>query len=77
MSSLLVSQSCEPNCVTAERLNLSRKDVPQVTVVQSGAVVLDTTAKFSTPDPAAAWGLDSGPPSPPSTYAASFSILRI
>src|SRR6266849_5937539 len=77
ISSLLVAQSCQPNCVTAERLAVLRKVVPQVTVVQTAAVVLDTAAKFLVPDPAAAWILDSGPPSPPCGYAPSFSILRI
>ena len=31
------------NCAKAEGLNISRKVVPQVTVVQTGAVVLDAT----------------------------------
>ena len=74
---MMVSHSCQSNCVTAERLNVSRKVVPQVTVVQTGAVVLDATAKFLVPDPAASWILDRSSPSPPSAYAASFSILRI
>jgi hypothetical protein len=77
MSPVLVSQSCQPNCTRAERLNVSRNVVPQLTVVQTGALVLDTTAEFLAPNPAAAWSMDSGPPSPPSAYAASFSILRI
>src|SRR5713226_4415516 len=64
MSAVLVSRSCQTNCVTAERLNVWRKVVPQVTVVQSGAVVLGTTAKFLAPDSAAAWILDGSPPSP-------------
>lgn len=77
MSPVLVSQSCQPNCARAERLNVSRNVAPQVKVVQHGAVVLGTTADFLAPDPAAAWSLDSGPPFPPSGYAAPFSILRI
>ena len=77
MSAVLVSQSCQTNCVTAERLNTSRKIVPQVTVVRSAAVVLSAAAKSLVPDPAAAWILDSSPPSPHPAYAASFSILRI
>jgi hypothetical protein len=77
VSPVLVSQSCQPNCARAERLNVSRNVAPQVTVVQNGAVVLDTTAEFLASDPAAAWSLDSGPPFPPSGYAAPFSILRI
>jgi hypothetical protein len=35
MSVVMVSRSCETACVTAERLNVSRKVVPQVTVVQT------------------------------------------
>ena len=77
MTAVLVSQSCQTNCVTAERLSVWRKIVSQVTVVQSGAVVLGTTAKFLVPDSAAAWILDSGPLAPPPANAASFSILRI
>jgi hypothetical protein len=73
----MVSHSCQTNCVAAERLNTSRKIVPQVTVVESGAVVLDTAADFAPPDPAAAWSSDSSPPYSPSVYSASFSILRI
>jgi len=77
MSAVLMSQSCQTNCVTAERLNVWRKIVPQVTIVRSRAVVLDTTAAFLAPDFTAAWGLDSGPPARPPAHAASFSILRI
>ena len=77
MSAVLVSQSCQTNCVTAERLNVWRKIVPQVTVVRSGTVVLGTIAKFLAPDPAAAWISDGSPPSPHPAYAASFSVLRI
>ena len=77
MTAVLVSQSCQTNCVTAERLNVWRKIVPQVTVVQGGTVVLGTTAKFLAPDFTATWGLDSGPPAPPPANAASFPILRI
>ena len=74
MSLVMVSPSCQTNCVTAKGLNVSRKVVPQVTVVESGAVVLDITAEFLAPDPVAAWISDSGPPA---AYAAFFSILRI
>ncbi len=66
-SALLMSRSCETNCVTAERLNASRRVVPQVTVVRSSAVVLGTTAEFLAPDFTAVWGLDSGPPAPTCT----------
>lgn len=76
-SPMLVSQSCRSTCVTAERLNVSRKVVPQVTVVESGLVVLDITAEFLMPDPASAWSSDNSPPSPRSASTASFSILRI
>jgi hypothetical protein len=77
MSAVLMSQSCQTNCVTAERLNVWRKVLPQVTVVRSHAVVLGTTAAFLAPNFTAAWGLDSGPPVRPPARAASFSILRI
>jgi len=77
MSAVLMAQSCQTDCVTAERLNVWRKVVPQVTVVRSSAVVLSTTAEFLAPDFTAVWGLDSGPPAPPSARVVSFSILRI
>ena len=77
MSAGLAAQSCQTNCVRAERLNVWRKVVPQVTVVRSSVVVLGNTAEFLAPDFTAAWGLGSGPPAPPSAHAASFSILRI
>jgi hypothetical protein len=77
MSPVMVSHSCQSNCVTEERLNTSRKIVPQVTVVEGDAVVLDTTADFPAPHPAAAWSSDSSPPYSPPAYSASFSILRI
>ena len=71
------AQSCQTDCAVAERLNISRKVVPQVTVVQTGAVVLDAIPKFLAPHLESAWNLDSGPPSFPSAYTASYSILRI
>jgi hypothetical protein len=74
---LLVSQSCHMNCVTAERLHVWRKVVPQVKVVRSGAAVLRTTAEFLALDFTAAWGLDGSPPARPPARAASFSILRV
>jgi hypothetical protein len=61
----------------ADRLNTSRKIVPQVTIVQTGAVVLDASPKYLDRDLEGAWSLDSGPPSFPFAPAASFSILRI
>ena len=77
MSEVLMSQSCQTNCVTAERLNVWRKVAPQVTVVRTSAVVLSTTAEFLDPEFTSAWALDSGPPARLSARAASFSILRI
>lgn len=74
-SPVLVSQSCRANCVTAERLNVSRNVIPQVTAIQTGTVLLDIRAELPTPDPGSAWSSDSSPPS--SASAASFSILRI
>ena len=72
----MASQSCPSNCDRAERLNLSRKVVPQVTAAQTGVVVLDTRATFLAPDTATAWSSDVGH-APPTASAASFSILRI
>ena len=77
VSAVLVSQSCQTNCVTAERLNVSRKVVPKLTVVQASAVVLKAAAKFVASDPMAEWSADSGPPAPPTAHGVSFSILRI
>jgi len=76
-SDVLVSQSCQTNCTTTERLNVWRKVVPRVTVVRRNAVVLGTTTAFLAPNFTAAWGLDSGPPLRSPARAASFSILRI
>jgi hypothetical protein len=74
---VVVSQSCQTNCVTAERFSVSRKVRSQLTVVQAGAVVLEAAAKFVAPDPAATWSADSGPPAPPTARGGSFSILRV
>jgi hypothetical protein len=71
------AQSCRTDCAVAERLNTSRKIVAQLTVVQTGAIVLDTSPKCLDRDLDSAWSLDSGPPSFPSAHGASFSILRI
>jgi hypothetical protein len=77
MSAVLVSQSCRMNCVRAERLDVWRKVVPQMTVVRRSVVVLGTTTAFLAVNFTDAWGLDSGPPVAPPAHAASFSILRI
>ena len=77
MSPVLASQSCRTNCVTAERLAVSRKIVFQVTSVQTDVVAFETTARFLAPDPTSSWFSDGTPPVPPSLYAAHFSILRI
>jgi hypothetical protein len=71
------AQSCQTNCAVVEQLNISRKVVPQVTVVQTGAVVLDATSKFFAPHLEGAWSLDSGPPPFPSADTSSYSVLRI
>jgi hypothetical protein len=75
--SVLMSQSCQTNCATTERLSVWRRIVPQVTAVRSDAVVLGTTAEFLAHYFTSAWGLDSGPPTRSPARAASFSILRI
>ena len=77
MTLVVQAHSCQSDCAVAERLNTSRKIVPHVTVVQTGAVVLDASLKYLDRDLESAWSLDSGPPSFPSAHAASFSILRI
>lgn len=76
-SAVLMSQSCQTNCVATERLNVWRTVVRQVMVVRRNAVALGITAEFLAPDSTSAWGLDSGPPAPPHAHAAAFSILRI
>jgi hypothetical protein len=76
LSLVMVSQACQTSCVTAERLNASKKVVPALTGVQTAAVALDRTTEFLPPF-TAAWGLDSGPPAPSHARSASFSILRI
>ena len=71
------AQSCQTDCAVVEQLNISRKVVPQVTVVQTGAVVLDATSKLLAPHVESESSLDSRPPSLPSVYTASYTILRI
>jgi hypothetical protein len=73
------AQSCPTDCAKAERLNISRKVIPQVTAVETGAVVLllDASSTFLAPQVVAAWSLDSGPPSLTSAYTPSYSVLRI
>ncbi len=77
VSAVLMSQSCQTNCVTADRLNVWRKVVPQVTVVRRSVVVLGIATAFLAVNFTDAWGLDSGPPVRPPAHAAPFSILRI
>ena len=74
---VVAAQSCGTDCAAAERINISRKVVPQLKVVQTGAVVLDACAKFLSPHLEGSWSLNSGPPSFPSAHAASYGILRI
>jgi hypothetical protein len=71
------AQSCRTDCAVAERFNTSRKIVAQLTVVQTGAMVLDASPKCLDRDLESAWSLASGPPSFPFAPVASFSILRI
>ena len=77
LSPVVASQSCQTNCLTAERLAVSRKTVLQIVPVQSSTVVLDITATFLTPDLAASRLVHGTPPKRFSVYAASFNILRI
>jgi 2'-5' RNA ligase len=77
MTLVVQARSCQSDCAVAERQNTPRKIVPHVTIVQTGAAVLDASPKFLDRDLEGAWSLDSGPPSFPSAHAASFSILHI
>jgi hypothetical protein len=77
MTVVVGAQSCQTDCAVVEQFNTSRKAVPQVTTVQTGAVVLDATSTFFAPHLESVWSLDSGPPSLPTAYTASYSILRI
>jgi hypothetical protein len=74
---VVAAQSCGADCAVAERLNIARKVVPQLTVVQTGAVVPEASSRFLGPHVEGTWSLDSGPPSFPSVHTASYSILRI
>ena len=71
------AQTCRTDCAMAEPFSISRKVVPQLIVVQTGVVLADVTVKFLSPDIQAAWSLDGGPPSLPSSHTAAYSILRI
>jgi hypothetical protein len=77
MTLVVQAQSCQTDCAAAERVNIPRKVVPQVTVVQTGGIVLGTTSKLLAPHLESACSLDSGPPFLPSAYTGSYSILRI
>lgn len=77
MTFVVGAQSCQTDCAIVEQLNISGKIVPRVTVVQTGAVVLDATSKFFAPHLETAWSLDSGPPPFPSAHTSSYRILRI
>jgi hypothetical protein len=74
---IVAAQSCRTDCAVAERQNIARRVVPQATVVQTGAVVMEASSKFLGPHVEGAWNLDSGPPSFSSPRTASYSILRI
>jgi len=71
------AQSCQTDCAVAEQLNISRKVVPQLTVVQTNAVAPKASYKVLVPHVRGTWNLDTGPPSFPSGHTASYSILRI
>ena len=77
MSPASVSQTCQTNCATLERLAVSREAVARVIAVQRGTVALETTVKFLGSDLATSRSVDGSPPEPLSAYASSFSILRI
>ena len=73
----MLSHSCGTNCVNAELLNISRKVLAQVMVVQTGAVVLDATPKSLALHLVAVRSSDIGPPPIPFAFIRSYSILRI
>ena len=77
LSLVMQAHSCQSDCAVAEPANISRRVVPQVTVVQISTLVLVASSKFLAPHLEGAWDLDSGPPSIPSRCIASYSILRI
>ena len=77
MTFVVGAQWCQTDCAVVEQRNIARKVVPQVTVVQTGAVVLGATSKFFAPHLEGAWSLDSGPPPFPSADTSSYSVLRI
>ena len=74
---VVAAQSCRTDCAVAERQNIARKVVAQVTVAQTGAVVLDVSTKFLNRDLESRWSLDSGPPSFPTACIVVYGILRI
>jgi len=74
---VVAAQSCRADCAVAERQNIARKVVPQVTVLQTGPAVLDASAKFLDRDLDSAWFLDSSPPSFPTANTAVYGVLRI
>jgi hypothetical protein len=71
------AHSCQSDCAVAEALNISRRVVPQVTVVQTSTIVRDASSTFLGPHLEGAWNLDSGPPFLPSQCIASYRVLRI
>src|SRR5580658_5195049 len=77
VSPLLTSESCCPNCATAERLYLSRKIIAQARAFQTGVGPFDTAVTLLALDTVAGSGSNGGPPAAPYARAAAFSILRI
>ena len=55
MSLVMMSSSCQPNCVTAERVNTLREVVPQVTVIEAAPWSWMRTAELLAPGLPAAW----------------------
>jgi hypothetical protein len=73
----MTSQPCPSNCDAAELLSPSRRVVARVTVARTGIAVLDTTARFLTPDIAGRWRPDGDPPAPTVGCPACFNVLRV
>ena len=73
---LWAPQSCPANC-DAVALSLSSQSVAQVKVIYTHTGVPHTSANFLLCGLAIAWRSDGGPPAPRTSFAATFSILRI
>jgi hypothetical protein len=77
VSRVFVSQSCEPNCLKAERLAALRKAIPQVRSAQNEVLVAEATAEPRILD-IFTKSLSHGPPPAPVSPNGSFvTVLRV